>query len=200
MNYPNTIKQLIECFKKLPGIGSKTAERLAFSVMNLDDEIVNLFSDSLKNIKTKIKHCEICNNLTEDAICPICSDQNRDKSVICVVEDTKNINVFEKVGTYSGVYHVLNGLISPLDGVGPDDININSLMDRLKDDKVKEVIIAVKPSIEGETTALYISKLLEGTNIVVSKIAHGIPLGADIDYIDSMTLELALEDRKKISE
>jgi recombination protein RecR len=200
MNYPNTIKQLIECFKKLPGIGSKTAERLAFSVMNLDDEIVNLFSDSLKNIKIKIKHCKICNNFTEEDICPICSDQNRDKSIICVVEDTKNINVFEKVGTYRGVYHVLNGLISPLDGIGPDDININSLMSRLKDNKIKEIIIAVKPSIEGETTALYISKLLEGTDVIVSKIAHGIPLGAEIDYIDSMTLELALEDRKKISE
>lgn len=199
MNYPSTIKQLIECFKKLPGIGSKTAERLAFSVLNLDDEIINLFSESLKNVKTKIKHCKVCNNLTEEAICPICCNENRDKSVICVVEDTKNVNVFEKVGTYNGVYHVLNGLISPLDGISPEDIKINSLMDRIKDGNVKEIIIAVKPSIEGETTALYISKLLEDTDIIVSKIAHGIPLGADIDYIDSMTLEMALEDRKKIS-
>ena len=200
MNYPSTIKQLIECFKKFPGIGAKTAERLAFSVLNLDDEIINLFAESLKNTKTKIKYCSICNNLTEEEICPICANENRDKSVICVVEDTKIINVFEKVGTYNGVYHVLNGLISPLDGIGPENINIDSLMTRIKEDKTKEIIIAVKPSVEGETTALYISKLLEGTNVVVSKIAHGVPLNAEIDYIDSMTLEMALEDRKKISE
>ena len=199
MNYPNTIKQLIECFKKFPGIGAKTAERLAFSVLKLDDEIINLFAESLKNTKTKIKYCSICNNLTEEEICPICANENRDKSVICVVEDTKIINVFEKVGTYNGVYHVLNGLISPLDGIGPENINIDSLMTRIKEDKTKEIIIAVKPSVEGETTALYISKLLEGTNVVVSKIAHGVPLNAEIDYIDSMTLEMALEDRKKIS-
>lgn len=200
MNYPSTIKQLIECFKKFPGIGAKTAERLAFSVLKLDDEIINLFAESLKNTKTKIKYCSICNNLTEEEICPICANENRDKSVICVVEDTKIINVFEKVGTYNGVYHVLNGLISPLDGIGPENINIDSLMTRIKEDKTKEIIIAVKPSVEGETTALYISKLLEGTNVVVSKIAHGVPLNAEIDYIDSMTLEMALEDRKKISE
>lgn len=200
MNYPKTIKQLIECFKKFPGIGAKTAERLAFSVLNLDDETINLFAESLINSKNKIKHCCICNNLTEEDICPICANDNRDKSIICVVEDTKIINVFERVGTYNGVYHVLNGLISPLDGIGPDDIDINSLMKRINDDNIKEVIIAVKPSVEGETTALYISKLLEGTNVVVSKIAHGVPLNADIDYIDSMTLEMALEDRKKISD
>lgn len=197
--YPNIIKNLIESYKKLPGIGEKTAERLALATLNLDDEIIDLFSDSIKNIKTKIKRCEKCNNFSEENLCEVCKSQIRDKKTICVVEEPKNVILFEKVGTYKGLYYVLNGLISPLDGVGPNDINLGNLLNRIKEEDISEVIIAVKPSIEGETTALYISKLLANTDVIVSKIAHGVPLGADMEYIDSLTLELALEDRKKIS-
>ena len=200
MHYPETIRHLIECFKKLPGIGEKTAERLALSTLTLDDEIIELFSESIKNVKTKIKRCKKCNNLTENELCDICSDQSRDRSIICVVEDPKNIILFEKVGSYNGVYHVLDNLISPLDGINPEDINLDKLIDRIEKENIKEVIIAVKPSIEGETTALYIVKLLQGKEVVVSKIANGIPIGADMEYIDALTLEMALEDRKKISE
>ena len=200
MNYPPTIRHLIECFKKLPGIGEKTAERLALSILSLDDEVNDLFADSIKNVKTKIKRCQKCNNLTENDLCDICSDTSRDKQVICVVDDPKNIILFEKVGSYSGMYHVLNNLISPLEGINPEDINLEQLIKRIDEDKIKEIIIAVKPSIEGETTALYIVKLLEKKDVVVSKIANGIPIGADMEYIDALTLEMALEDRKKISE
>jgi recombination protein RecR len=199
MNYPSTIKNLIECFKKLPGIGEKTAERLALSTLKIDSEILDLFSNSIKDVKTKVRRCNLCNNLTEEDICAICKDETRDSNTLCIVEEPKNIVLFEKIGKYKGKYHVLNGLISPLDGINPEDININSLIERISKEEILEVIIAVKPSIEGETTALYISKMLNGTNTVVSKIAHGIPIGADMDYIDAMTLEMALEDRKKIS-
>ena len=200
VKYHNIINDLIECFKKLPGIGEKTAERLALSTLDMDQEILDIFSDSLKNIKMSIKRCKICNNLTDEDFCTICKNSSsRDTSTICVVEEPKNVILFERVGTYNGLYHVLDGLISPLDGVNPEDINIKSLVERIKNEKIKEVIIAVKPSVEGETTALYISKLLEGLDVVVSKIAHGVPIGVDMEYIDSMTLEMALEDRKNIA-
>ena len=200
MNYPQTIRNLIECYKKLPGVGEKSAERLALATINLDKNIINLFSESLLNIDKKIKRCSKCNSLTESDICEICSDQNRDRNTICVVQEPKNVIMFEKIGIFDGLYFVLNGLISPLDGIGPEDININQLIKRIKDEHIKEVIIAVKPSIEGETTALYIQKTLQNLDVIVSKIAHGIPIGADIDYIDSLTLETALQDRKKITE
>lgn len=197
--YPKTINNLIECFKKFPGIGEKTAERLALSCLNMDDETIELFTKSLQGSKTNIKKCEKCGNLSEENLCTICKDTSRDKKVLCVVEESKNIVLFEKIGTFNGTYHVLNGLISPLDGINPEDINIASLIDRIKEDEIKEVILAVKPTVEGETTALYIRKLLEGTDVVISKIAHGIPMGADIDYIDSLTLEIALSERSQIS-
>ena len=199
-NYPKTISNLIECFRKLPGIGEKTAERLALSVLELDDNVTELFSDSIKDIKKKIRRCKICNNLSEEETCDLCKDPSRSHEIICVVEEPKNVVSIEKVGTYHGDYHVLDGLISPLDGVNPEDINIDSLIKRIESHPVKEVIIAVKPSIEGETTALYIKKKLEGFPVIVSKIAHGVPVGIDMDYIDALTLETALEDRKKISE
>lgn len=199
MKYPSTIINLIECFKKLPGIGEKSAERMALSTIEMDEEILNLFSKTLLDIKKKIKRCKICNNLSEDDLCEICKSSNRDHNVICVVEEPKNVILFEKIGSYNGLYHVLDGLISPLDNVNPEDINIDKLLDRIKDSDVEEIILAVKPSIEGETTALYISKLLENSNVKVSKIAHGVPIGVDIEYIDTLTLELALEDRTDIS-
>ncbi len=198
-NYPNSLNNLIECYKKLPGIGEKTAERLALATINLDKEIIDLFSESIINAKTKIKKCSKCHNFTEENLCEICKSTNRDKTTICIVEEPKNISLFEKLETYKGLYHVLDGLISPLDGINPEDINISSLIDRIKEENISEVIIAVKPSIEGETTALYISKLLENMPVKVTKIAHGIPIGVDMEYIDSLTLEMALEDRKDVA-
>ena len=200
MHYPSTIQNLIECLKKLPGIGEKTAERYALAFLDLDQEVIDLFSKSIADTKTKIKRCSRCNNLTEDDLCDICQNENRDKNLLCVVEDPKSIPLLERIGTYNGYYHVINGLISPLDGINPEDINLDRLINRIKEENIKEVIIAVKPSIEGETTSLYISKLLKDTDVIVTKIAHGVPLGTEIDYVDSLTLELALENRKKVDE
>lgn len=199
MKYPTTIANLIECFKKLPGIGEKTAERLALSVLEFDNDIVELFSKSLKDSKTKIKRCKKCNNLSEEELCEVCKDKTRNNKILCIVEEPKNVVLFEKLNIFDGYYHVLDGLISPIDGINPEDINIESLKERIKKDKVEEVILALKPSIEGETTSLYISKILEPFNVKITKIAHGIPLGAEIDYVDSLTLEMALENRMDIS-
>ena len=199
MKYPSTILNLIECFKKLPGIGEKTAERLALSMLDMDDSILDLFSTSMKDIKAKIKRCNICNNLSEEETCEICKNKDRNNKVICVVEEPKNVILFEKINIFDGYYHVLDGLISPIDGINPEDINISSLIDRVKKDKITELILALKPSVEGETTSLYISKLLEKEDIKITKIAYGIPMGAEMDYVDSLTLELALENRMDIS-
>lgn len=196
MKYPSIIQNLIECFKKFPGVGEKSAERMALSVLEIDKETIELFSKSLKDCKTKIRRCEICNNLSESEKCEVCKDDSRNKEILCVVEEPKFVNLFEKLNIFDGYYHVLDGLISPIDGINPEDINISSLIERVKKNKVKEIILALKPSIEGETTALYISKVLEGTDVKISKIAHGVPMGAEIDYVDSLTLEMALENRR----
>lgn len=199
MNYPDSLKVLIDSFKKLPSIGEKTAERLSFAVMNMSEEDINSFSKAIVDVKLKIKKCPICGNITENEICDICSDSSRDSDIICVVEDSKNIISLEKMGSYRGKYHVLNGLISPMDGKGPDDIMLDSLLQRIKKENIKEIIIAVSPTLEGETTSLYISKLLEPFKIIVSKIAYGIPIGADMEYLDPMTLSMAMSNRNKIS-
>lgn len=199
MKYPSTILNLIECLKKFPGIGEKTAERLALSLLDMEDDVLDLFSKSLNDIKTKIKRCSICNNLSEEDKCEICKNKDRNTKIICVVEEPKNVILFEKLNIFDGYYHVLDGLISPIDGVNPEDINIASLIDRVKKDKVTELILALKPSVEGETTSLYISKLLEKTDVKITKIAYGIPMGAEMDYVDSLTLELALENRMDIT-
>lgn len=199
MKYPETLSNLIECYKKLPGIGEKSAERMALASLEIDDEILELFSESLKDLKHKITRCSKCNNLAEGDLCEICKNPVRDKKTLCVVEQPRNVFLFEKVGSYNGLYHVLDGLISPLEGIEPSDININNLVERIENEKIEEVIIAVKPSIEGETTSLYISKILEKLPVKVSKIAHGIPIGVDMEYIDALTLELALQDRTNIS-
>lgn len=196
MKYPSIIQNLIECFKKFPGVGEKSAERMALSVLEIDKETIDLFAKSLKDSKTKIRRCEKCNNLSEDNKCEICKDNGRNKEFLCVVEEPKFVNLFEKLNIFDGYYHVLDGLISPIDGINPEDINISTLIDRVKKDKVKEIILALKPSVEGETTSLYISKILEGTGVKISKIAHGVPMGAEIDYVDSLTLEMALENRR----
>jgi len=199
MKYPSTILNLIECLKKFPGIGEKTAERLALSLLDMEDDVLDLFSKSLKDVKTKIKRCSICNNLSEEDKCEICKNKDRNTKIICVVEEPKNVILFEKLNIFDGYYHVLDGLISPIDGINPEDINIASLIDRVKKDKVTELILALKPSVEGETTSLYISKLLEKTDVKITKIAYGIPMGAEMDYVDSLTLELALENRMDIT-
>ncbi len=196
--YPESLKNLIESFKLLPGIGEKTAERLAFYLINEDIEKTDFFANSIKEAKEKIRRCSICNSITDKEICDICNNQLRSKKILCIVEDPKSIFLFEKIGTYNGQYHVINGLISPLDGIDPDDIGLEKLIKRINNNSFQEIIIAVKPSIEGETTALYIKKIIEGLNIKVTRIASGIPIGTDIEYIDTMTLERALNDRKEI--
>ena len=196
--YPNCVRNLIDSLKNLPGIGEKSAERLAFSILNFDTDKIDNFANSLNQIKN-IKRCPICNNITDMDLCYICSDQNRDDETIFVVEKPKDIVLFEKMGNYKGKYHVLGGLISPLEGINPEDINIDKLVDRVKENNVKEVIVVLKPSIEGETTMQYIKKILSKYNVRVSKIPIGIPMGTDIEYIDSMTLEMAFEDRKDIA-
>lgn len=197
--YPTGIKKLIDCLKNFPGIGEKSAERLAFSLLNFDKEKQTNFIEAITEIRDKIKRCKICSNFCEDDVCNICSNSNREQNVIFVVEKPKDIYLFEKIGIFKGTYHVLDGLISPLDGINPEDININSLVSRIDNGNITEVILALKPSIEGETTMQYIKKILENKNVKVSKIATGIPLGTDMEYIDTLTLELALEERKNIS-
>ena len=195
--YPSCLKNLIDCLKCLPGIGEKSAERLAFSIMNFDKEKITVFSNALLEVRDNIKRCKICDNITDKEYCSICSDERRRKDIVFVVEKPKDVVLFEKINVYNGVYHVLNGLISPLDGVNPEDINIKKLIDRIKEGNIKEVILALKPSIEGETTMQYIKKILEPLDVKITKIATGIPMGTDIEYIDAMTLEMSLEERKE---
>jgi recombination protein RecR len=197
--YPKSIKNLIESFKYFPGIGEKTAERLAFSVLNMEDDEIKMISDSLLSIKKNLKRCSICNNLSETDICSICDDKLRDANTLCVVEDPKTIFLIEKTGLYHGYYHVLSGLISSFDGISPEKLNLHKLIDRIENNKFKEVIIAVKPCIEGEMTALYINNILSGMNVSVTRLASGIPMGADMDYVDALTLERAFDNRKNIS-
>lgn len=196
--YPESIKNLVESFKYLPGIGEKTAERLAFAVLDLDDEQVEVFSESINNVKDRVHPCSLCNTLTENDKCFICDDTARRKDILCVVEDSKSIFLFEKLGMFNGVYHVLDGLISPLDGINPEDIGLDKLINRIKQENFQEIIFAFRPSIEGETTSLYIKKIIDGTGIKITRLASGVPMGADIEYIDSLTLERALNDRKEI--
>ena len=199
MKYPSSLQTLIECYKDLPGIGEKNAERLAFATLKFDDDQIKTYSNAINEIKQKIKKCKTCNNLTEEELCEICKDNNRNKDVLCVVESTKNLILFEKANIYNGKYHVLEGLISPLEGINPEDIKINQLIKRIKEEKIKEVILALTPSIEGETTSAYILKLLEGLDVKVTKIAAGIPVGADMEYLDPLTIARALEGRNMIS-
>ena len=196
---PDSLKNLIESFQNFPGIGEKTAERMAFSILNFDDEKFSLLQDNLNLVKKEIHPCKCCNSLTDRELCTICESDLRDKNTICVVEDSKIVFLFEKLGTYNGLYHVINGLISPLDDINPEDIGLDKLLNRMKKENIKEVILAFKPSVEGEITALYIKKILDGMNILVTRLASGVPIGADMEYIDALTLERALEDRKEVS-
>lgn len=197
--YPSSIKNLIDNLKNLPGIGGKTAERLAFSMIDFDKNMLTNFSDSIIEVRDKICKCRICGNISDNELCSVCSNPDRDVSTIFVVEKAKDIMLFEKLGIYKGVYHVLNGLISPLDGIGPEEIGISSLLERIASRDVKEIILALKPSIEGETTMQYIRRLLVDKEIKVSKIATGVPIGTDMEYIDSLTLEMAIDERKNMN-
>ena len=195
--YSNQITQLIEELGKLPGIGPKSAGRLAVHIINMPQDQVKKLSDTIISAKTNVHYCKECCTLTDNEICPICASDKRDHSTIMVVENTRDLMAYEKTGKYEGVYHVLHGAISPMLGIGPDDIRLKELMARLQGD-VKELIIATNSSLEGETTAMYISKLVKPTGIKVSKIASGVPVGGDLEYIDEVTLLRALEGRTEI--
>jgi len=195
--YPIAIEKLIEEFAKLPSIGQKTAQRLALYVLNLPEDEVREFAGALVKARGTVRYCAVCGNFTESEICSICSNPNRDNSIICVVEQPKDIMIIEKVKEYNGGYHVLHGNISPMQGRGPQDIRIRELVTRMKEE-VKEVIIATNPNIEGEATAMYISKILRPLEVKVTRIAAGIPVGGDLEYADEVTLSKALEGRTVI--
>ena len=195
--YSHEIAKLIEELSALPGIGAKSAQRLAFHILNMQQDNVDALASAIVSAKKNVKYCKCCYNLTDQEICPICSDTSRDHKTIMVVENTRDLVAYEKTGKYSGVYHVLHGAISPMLGIGPNDIRLKELMVRLEKD-VDEVIIATNSSLEGETTAMYISKLVKPTGIKVSKIASGVPVGGDLEYIDEVTLLRALEGRTEI--
>jgi recombination protein RecR len=195
--YPVAIEKLIEEFAKLPGIGYKTAQRLTIHVLNLPDDEVREFANALVKAKGTIKYCSVCGNFTDSDPCSICSNPNREKDTICVVEQPKDIMTMEKVKEFNGVYHVLHGNISPMAGRGPDDIKLRELIRRINGE-VKEVIVATNPNIEGEATAMYISKILKPLSVKVTRIAHGIPVGGDLEYADEVTLSKALEGRTEI--
>ena len=193
---PNSAKKLIQEFSNLPGIGKKTAQRLTFYILQIEEEKVFSLSTALLDIKEKIHNCRVCNGITEDKICSICTDPNRDCNIICVVENSHDIIVFEKTNGFNGKYHVLGGTLSPLDGIGPDDLNIQSLLERI--DNGMEVILATNSNVEGETTALYLTKILSNKEISLSRLARGIPIGSDLGYIDSATLVRAMEGRTSV--
>jgi recombination protein RecR len=196
--YAKPLNKLITELSRLPGIGGKTAQRLAFHILSMDSREVYELSDAIRNAKESMKYCSVCGNLTDTDPCSICSDTGRDKSVICVVESPKDVVAMEKIKEYTGYYHVLHGAISPMDGIGPDDINLRSLIMRLQDEAVKELIIATNPNIEGEATAMYIARLIKPSGIKVSRIAHGIPVGGDLEYADEVTLLKAVEGRREL--
>ena len=197
--YPDSLKKLINSFRYLPGIGSKTAERLAFSMLEFDKEKLTDFSESIIDVRDKICKCSVCGNISDSEVCSVCNNDTRDSSILLVVEKPKDIILFEKLGSFVGKYHVLDGVISPLDGIGPEDINLANLMKRIEENDIKEIIFALKPSVEGETTMQYINKLLNNKNIKISKIAIGVPVGTDMEYIDSLTLEMAIDERKNMN-
>jgi recombination protein RecR len=199
MAYPRVLSDLINSFKKLPGVGEKSAERLALSILDFSEGEVENFANDLVNSRKNLHQCEVCGHITENDKCDICSDESRNHNIICVLEDYKSVFAFERAGNYNGVYHVLNGLISPIDGVNPEDINIASLVSRVEKLENPEIIIALKSTIEGETTTLYLKKIFEGKNVEISRLSYGIPMGTEIDYLDEITLDRALSDRKKIS-
>jgi recombination protein RecR len=196
--YAAPIARLIDELSKLPGIGNKTAQRLAFFILNMSLEDVEQLSGSITNAKKSIKYCKVCCNITDSDICNICSNTKRDSSMICVVEDPKDVVAMEKTREFKGLYHVLNGAISPMEGIGPEEIRIKELLRRVAENEIKEIILATNPNIEGEATAMYVSRLLKPIGIKVTRIAHGVPVGGDLEYADEVTLMKALEGRREI--
>jgi recombination protein RecR len=196
--YIEPIAKLINELSKLPGVGNKTAQRLAFYIVNMSDDEAKELSKSIVEVKGKIKYCSVCGNITDTDPCNICSNTNRDVSTICVVKDAKDVIAMERTRDFHGVYHVLNGTISPMEGIGPDDIRIKELLMRVQDEDINEVILATNPDVEGEATAVYISKLLKPLGIKTTRIAHGIPVGGDLEYTDEVTLSKALEGRREM--
>ena len=196
--YSPSIEKLIESFEKLPSIGSKTAARLAFYILDASEEETNEFRSAIVNAKKNLKYCSKCYNISDTDPCMICSNPKRDQSIICVVEDVRDIIAMERTHEFKGVYHVLHGSISPMNGVGPDDIRIKELLSRIMDGGIKEIILATNPRVEGEATAMYISKLVKPLGIKVTRIAHGIPVGGDLEYTDEVTLSKALEGRREL--
>lgn len=198
MLYPTPIAKLIESYSKLPGIGIKTATRLAFYTIGMEDEVVNEFAKNLLSAKRELSYCSICGNLTDMDPCSICQDETRDSETILVVEDSRDVSAMENIQEYRGRYHVLHGLISPMNGVGPDDINLKTLLTRLMDHEVSEVIIATNATADGEATSMYISRVLKPAGIKVTRLARGLAVGADIEYADEVTLLRAIENRTEI--
>ncbi|MCI1903624.1 recombination mediator RecR [Enterococcus hirae] len=198
MQYPEPIAKLIESYMRLPGIGMKTATRLAFTTIDMREEDVNAFARALISVKRDLHFCSVCGNITEEDPCEICQDKTRDRSTILVVEEPKDVMAMEKMKEYHGLYHVLNGVLSPMEGTGPEDINIESLLKRLHDPAVKEVIIATNATAEGEATAMYLSRLIKPAGIKVTRLAHGLSVGSDIEYADEVTLLKAVEGRREI--
>ena len=192
------LDRLVDEFRKMPSIGNKSAERLAFYVLGLEDKAVKGLADAIINAHEKIHQCSVCRNLTEDEVCPICKNDKRDKSIICVVEDPRDVAAIERTHEFNGLYHVLHGVISPINGIGPEELTIKELLARLSDNTVNEIIMATNPTVEGEATAMYISRLLKPLGISVSRLAYGIPVGADLEYADEVTLSRALEGRREI--
>lgn len=195
MSYPKSFEKLIDSFRRLPGIGYKSAERMAHSILDFKDEYVEEFSTSLLNIKD-LKRCSICNNISEDVICPICKDDKRNNKLICVVQNIKDLYAIEKSGTFNGLYHVLNGIISTSKKILPQDLNIDELIERSKN--IDELIIATNPTIDGETTALFIANVLSDSNIKITRLAYGLPMGGNLEYSDELTIMKSFENRKAI--
>ncbi len=196
--YAKPLANLIAQLSRLPGIGGKTAQRLAFHILSMDEESAAKLADAITDAKRTMKYCSVCGNLTDVDPCPLCRDSSRDDSVICVVETPRDVAAMERIREFKGRYHVLHGVISPMDGIGPEDINLKSLIVRLQQNDVKEVILATNPNIEGEATAMYIARLLKPAGIKVTRIAHGIPVGGDLEYADEVTLAKAMEGRREL--
>ena len=194
----SSIAKLTDSFQRLPGIGHKTAEKMAYQILEMKDENVEYFADALREVKQKIHHCPICGAYTENAVCDVCANEMRDKTKIMVVAYPKDVIAFEKIGAYDGVYHVLGGVLSSINGVTIENLHISALFDRIKEQKVEEIIVATPPNTEGETTALYLAKILSETGVKVTRIAYGLPLGGHLEYADALTLTNALEGRNKI--
>ncbi len=193
-----SLDRLIEQFAKLPSVGKKSAQRLAFHILSMSDSDARAFTETIEKARSSIKRCEICCNLTDGQVCSVCNSQSRDKSVICVVEDPRDVIAIERTHEFNGLYHVLHGVISPMNDVNPEDICIKELIMRLGDDTVKEVIMATNPTVEGEATSMYISRLIKPLGVSVSRLAYGVPVGADLEYADEFTLIRAMEGRKEL--